>query len=108
MPKSKQRKRAAEARARETQLSQAEAERKKLTPEQHMRRRAFGWALVALAVVVGVSHWLAHLGVLYQGHLGLDDRLSDGGRAWGRRRNHAVEVALRRGDRASGQNAESP
>ena len=31
-----------------------------------MRRRVFGLALVAFAILVGVSHWLAHLGVLYE------------------------------------------
>jgi hypothetical protein len=65
MPKSKQRNRAAERRAKETQAAQAEAEKKKITPEQYMRRRAFGWALVSLAIVVAVTHWFAHVGMLY-------------------------------------------
>jgi hypothetical protein len=37
-----------------------------MTPEQYARRRILGWTLVVFAVLVGVTHWLAHLGVLYQ------------------------------------------
>lgn len=62
MPKSKKRTRSAAARV--TQVEQERAE-KKLTPKQYARRRAFGWSLVVVGVVVGVSHWVAHLGVLY-------------------------------------------
>lgn len=51
--------------ARETQVPQQKAEQRRLTPEQYTRRRVFGWALVALAVSFGASHWLAHLGLLY-------------------------------------------
>ena len=66
MPKSKQRKKTVLKKAEQAKAEQAKAETKKLTPEQYMRRRIFGWTLVALAVVVGVTHWLAHLGALYE------------------------------------------
>lgn len=66
MSRPKKRKKSRERRARETQVAQQSAEKKSITPEQYMRRRVFGWGLVTLAVLVGVSHWLAHLGALYQ------------------------------------------
>lgn len=66
MPRSKKPSAARRQQARATQIAQQKSEAKKLTPEQYMRRRAIGWALVALAVVVGVTHWLAHLGALYE------------------------------------------
>lgn len=66
MPRPKKRKKSKERRARETQAAQQSAEKKKITPGQYMRRRALGWGLVALAIVVALSHWLAHLGVLYE------------------------------------------
>jgi len=63
MPKSRGRKKSTSART--TQAAQQAAAKKKLTPEQYARRRAFGWVLVMAGVVAGASHWLAHLGVLY-------------------------------------------
>lgn len=66
MPKSKHRKKTALKKAEEAKMQQEKTEAKKLTPEQYMRRRVFGWALVALAVLVGVTHWLAHIGLLYE------------------------------------------
>ena len=52
-----------EARARETQAAQRRAEqRRQLSLRAYRARRAFGWGLVGLAIVVGVSHWLEHLG----------------------------------------------
>lgn len=66
MPKSRQRKKTASKKAEEAKAQQEKLEAKKLTPQQYMRRRFFGWALVALAVLAGVTHWLAHLGVLYE------------------------------------------
>lgn len=66
MPKSKQRNKTTQKKAAETRAQQEAAQAKKLTPAQYTRRRAFGWTLVALGVTVGVTHWLAHLGVLYE------------------------------------------
>lgn len=66
MPRPKKRKKSREQTARKTQAAQQQAQKKKITPTQYMRRRALGWGLVALAVLVGASHWLAHLGVLYE------------------------------------------
>lgn len=65
MPRPKKRQKAREQRARETQLAQEKAESKKMTPGQYMFGRGIGWTLVGLALVIGVTHWLAHLGVLY-------------------------------------------
>ena len=63
MPKSKQRNKVAQERARQAQVAKAEADKKKLTPQQYARRRAIGWSMVGVAVVVGIQHWLQHLGV---------------------------------------------
>lgn len=50
--------------ARETQAAQQKAsQRKQLTVAQYRLRRILGWSLVGLGVVVGVSHWLAHIQV---------------------------------------------
>jgi hypothetical protein len=35
-------------------------------PAQYTRRRIFGWSLVALGLLIGVTHWLAHIGLLYE------------------------------------------
>jgi hypothetical protein len=66
MPTPKKRKKSKERRARDTQAAQRNAEKRRITPAQYMRRRAVGWGLVVLAIVVGVSHWLAHIGLLYE------------------------------------------
>lgn len=66
MPRPHKRAKVREQRARQTQAAQVEAEAKKLTPEQYMRRRAAGWALVGVAVAIGVTHWLAHIGLIYR------------------------------------------
>ncbi len=65
MPKSRKRQaRKPSARARATQGAQRAASKSPtLTLGQYRRRRALGWGLVWLAVVVGVSHLLTHLGV---------------------------------------------
>lgn len=71
MPRSKQRRKlgaprrrdkAREARSRETQAAQQRAEAKKLTPAAYARRRALGWGLIGLAVVVFVQHLIPHMG----------------------------------------------
>jgi hypothetical protein len=64
MPKSKQRRKTVEKRADLARADQERAEAKKLTPQQYARRRAFGWLLVALAVAIGVSHWVQHVGAI--------------------------------------------
>lgn len=66
MPQSRKRSGVRQQRQRATQIAQQESEAKKLTPEQYMRRRIFGWTLVGLGILVGITHWLAHLGVLYE------------------------------------------
>lgn len=51
-----------EARARETQAAQQRAQaRKQISLRAYRFRRGLGWGLVALGIVVGVSHWLAHI-----------------------------------------------
>lgn len=52
-----------EAQARETQAAQRASTRKQLTLRQYQLRRAFAWGLVVLGILVGVTHWLAHLGL---------------------------------------------
>jgi hypothetical protein len=59
--------------ARETQAAQREAEAKKLTPAQYTRRRAIGWTLVGFGVVVGIQHFLSHLGLFTVISRGWDD-----------------------------------
>ncbi len=66
MPKSRQRKKTASEKAGAARAQQEKIEAKKLTPQQYMRHRSFGWTLVVLAVVVGMTHWMAHLGLLYE------------------------------------------
>lgn len=64
MPRSRQRTKTRSPQARKTQTEQQRAEeRKQITLKQYRFRRLLGWSLVGLAVVIGVSHWLAHLGV---------------------------------------------
>ena len=53
-----------EAQARETQAAQQRAhDRKQITLRAYRFRRVTGWGLVALGIVVGVSHWLSHIGL---------------------------------------------
>jgi hypothetical protein len=61
--RSSERAKARAASARETQVQQERAEKRKLTPGQYAGRRALGWSLVATGVTVGVLHWLQHLEV---------------------------------------------
>lgn len=65
MPQSRQRKRTAARKAQQATARNEESEVRKLTPEQYMRRRGYGWALVAAGAAIAVTHWIAHLGFLY-------------------------------------------
>lgn len=65
----------AEARARETQAAQRAAESKKLTLAAYRRRRAIGWTLVGLGVIVFAQHLIAHMGVFNLISPGWDDLL---------------------------------
>jgi hypothetical protein len=50
--------------ARATRAHQQQAEeRRQLTLRQYQMRRFGGWSVIGVGVVVGVSHWLAHLGL---------------------------------------------
>ena len=82
MPQSKVRRRARprsrrdkarEARARATQTAQARAGEKKLSPAAYRRRRAIGWTLVALGVIVFVQHLVSHAGFFTLISPGWDD-----------------------------------
>lgn len=66
MPKSKGRRKTRERARERVATSQAAVEERKLTPAQYIRRRIFGWSIVALGITFGVTHWLAHLGALYE------------------------------------------
>lgn len=63
MPKSRTRKKPQQAQARRTQAQQKDAHKRALSPRAYKTRRILGWSLVVVAVTVGVSHFLAHLGV---------------------------------------------
>lgn len=64
MPRSRDRGKSRRAHARETQGAQRRAEeRRKISYRAHASRRFAGWALVGLGIVVGASHWLAHIQV---------------------------------------------
>lgn len=70
---SKRRDKAREARARATQASQQQAEKKAITPAAYSRRRVLGWTLVALGVVVFVQHLMSHAGFFTLISPGWDD-----------------------------------
>ena len=63
MPKSRTRNKQQQSRARRTQAEQEASRKRSLSPSARKTRRVVGWALVVAAVVVGVSHFLAHLEV---------------------------------------------
>jgi hypothetical protein len=69
----KRRDKAAEARERETRAAQRRAEEHKLTLPAYRGRRLLGWSLVALGVIVGVQHFISHLGVFSLISPGVDD-----------------------------------
>lgn len=62
-----------EARARTTQRSQERAASRQLSPRADRARRTIGGVLVGLGVVVGVSHWLTHLGAWDFASQGIED-----------------------------------
>jgi hypothetical protein len=69
----KERAKARAARARAAQAAQREADKRKLTPAQYTRRRALGWILVGLGVVVFVQHLVSHAGFFTLVSPGVDD-----------------------------------
>ncbi len=72
-PSPRNRDKSAEARALETQAAQKRAVATKITPAAYQRRRILGWSLVALGVVVGLQHLVAHLGFFNVISPGVDD-----------------------------------
>jgi len=72
-PSGGRRDRSRTARARETQAAQRQAGSKKISPTAYRRRRILGWTLVVLAIVVGVSHWMEHLGMFSFASEGIED-----------------------------------
>lgn len=73
---SKRRDKAAEARARTTQAAQQQAEKKTMTLSAYRRRRATGWTLVVLGVVIGIQHLLHHMGFFTLVSPGVDDLIA--------------------------------
>lgn len=66
MPKSKKRAKVQLRKAEAARVAHEQAEAKKSTSGQYARRRAFGWTLGVLAVVMLVTHLMAHVGFLYE------------------------------------------
>lgn len=64
-----------EARARQTQRDQERASRQ-LSPREQRARRTIGWVLVGLGVVIGVSHWLTHIGAWDFASQGIEDLIA--------------------------------
>lgn len=60
----KQREKVVKAQAQRTQTSQEEAAKARARLRHYYRRRALGWGLVVLGILIGVEHWLEHLTVL--------------------------------------------
>lgn len=79
MPKSKGRqsgRRKPSAQAKGTQVEQARAETLRTRSYATYRRRRFAsWALIIAGVVVGVSHWFEHFGLIKIFSLGVEDLL---------------------------------
>jgi hypothetical protein len=79
MPTSKRRRatgqrRSATARREQQHVEKKRAE-KKLSPRRYALRRALGWSLVGLAVVMGVVHLMTHLDVWDFAQQGVEDLL---------------------------------
>lgn len=65
-----------QARAGETQAAQRRAaERRQTSLRAYRTKRALGWSLVTIGVLVGVSHWLEHLQVFTIAPKGVEDLL---------------------------------
>lgn len=62
-----------QARARQTQAAQQRAEARRLSPGAYRARRTIGWTLVVLGVVMGVLHWLTHIGLWDFASQGVED-----------------------------------
>ena len=62
-----------DTRARQTQRAQERAASRRSSPRADRARRTIGWGLVGLGVVVGVSHWLTHLGAWDFASQGIED-----------------------------------
>jgi len=71
MAKARDRRR--QARARETQTAQQRAKARQISPKAYRVRRATGWGLIGLALVVAVSHWLTHVGAWDFARQGIED-----------------------------------
>lgn len=66
MPKSRGRakkKRSPSSRAHEEAVADERLKGKRLSWQARRNRRMAGWSLVALGGLVGVSHWMEHLGL---------------------------------------------
>jgi hypothetical protein len=62
-----------EARARQTQGAQERAASRQVSPRAARVRRTIGWVLVGLGIVVGMSHWLTHIGAWDFASQGVED-----------------------------------
>lgn len=77
MPRSRgrpNRRRKPAPRARETQVQQVRAETARTRSyASYRRRRSLSWGLIALGIVVGVSHWFEHFGLIRIASLSAED-----------------------------------
>ncbi len=73
MPTSRTRKKQQQTRARRTQSTQKDAEKRRHAMRSYRTRRVVGWSLVVVAVIVGVTHFLEHLGVFAFASPGVED-----------------------------------
>ena len=80
VPKSKgrqARRKKSSSRARRTQLDQYRAERSARTRSyaSYRRRRAAAWGLIGAGIVIGISHWFEHFGLIRIFSQGVEDLL---------------------------------
>jgi hypothetical protein len=79
MPRSKGRRTTSRRKAptaQATQAAQRQAEKRKLTPAQYARRRAVGWTLVGLGLLVFFQHLVSHAGFFTLVSPGVDDLIA--------------------------------